>query len=139
MTCTSQLACRLWLACTFALWLTCPFSIYAQIDRGTIQGVVRDESGAVIPGAKIQIVRIDTNSTLDLATNEEGLYTAPNLTAGNYRVVVEQAGFTSFRREPIEIRPGVQIRVDVYAADRRPDRDGQRHRPSPATRHRHDE
>src|SRR5216117_653081 len=82
----------------------------AQIDRGTIQGVVRDQTGAVIPGAKIQIIRIDTNSTLDLATNEEGLYTAPNLTAGNYRVVVEQAGFTSFRREPIEIRPGVQIR-----------------------------
>ena len=53
--------------------------VSAQIDRGTIQGVVRDQTGAVIPGAKIQIIRIDTNSTLDLATNEEGLYTAPNL------------------------------------------------------------
>ena len=43
----------------------------AQIDRGTIQGVVKDQTGAVIPGAKVQIVRIDTNSALDLSTNEE--------------------------------------------------------------------
>src|SRR2546426_722251 len=85
----------------------------AQIDRGTIQGVVKDQTGAVIPGAKIRIIRIDTNSTLDLATNEEGLYTAPNLPVGDYRIVVEQAGFSTFKREPIEVRTGVQIRVDV--------------------------
>src|SRR4029079_19570753 len=82
-------------------------------DRGTIQGVVRDQSGAVIPGAKVQIDRIDTNSALDLATNEEGLYTAPNLPVGDYRVVVEQSGFSTTKREPIEVRTGVQIRVDV--------------------------
>src|SRR5207247_869038 len=88
-------------------------SASAQIDRGVIQGVVRDQTGAVIPGARVQIIRIDTNSTLDLATNEEGLYTAPNLPAGDYRVVVQQAGFSTFRREPIEVRSSVQLRVDV--------------------------
>src|SRR5204863_3136860 len=87
--------------------------VSAQIDRGTIQGVVKDQTGAVIPGAKIQIIRIDTNSTLDLATNEEGLYTAPNLPVGDYRIVVEQAGFAITKREPIEVRTGVQIRVDM--------------------------
>ena len=85
----------------------------AQIDRGTIQGVVRDQTGGVIPGAKVQIIRIDTNSAIDLATNEEGLYTAPNLTVGDYRIVVEQGGFTTIRRERIEVRAGVQVRVDV--------------------------
>src|SRR5438552_18812987 len=73
-----------------ALLLGSVISSSAQIDRGTIQGVVRDQTGAVIAGAKIQIIRIDTNSTLDLATNEEGLYTAPNLPVGDYRIVVEQ-------------------------------------------------
>src|SRR4030095_6151804 len=67
-------------------------SLSAQIDRGTIQGVVRDQTGAVIPGAKVQIIRIDTNSTLDLATNEEGLYTAPNFPVGDHRVAVDQGG-----------------------------------------------
>src|SRR5438093_11496493 len=74
----------------------------AQIDRGTIQGVVKDQTGAVIPGAKIQIIRIDTHSTLDRATNEEGFYTAPNLPAGDYRIIVEHAGFAITKRKPIE-------------------------------------
>src|SRR5437867_9069678 len=102
-----------WLSRGFALLLVFTSMVSAQIDRGTIQGIVKDQTGAVIPGAKIQIIRIDTNSTLDLSTNEEGLYTAPNLPVGAYRIVVEQAGFAITKREPIEVRTGVQIRVDV--------------------------
>ena len=56
-----------------ALLLGSVISSSAQIDRGTIQGVVRDQTGGVIPGAKVQIIRIDTNSAIDLATNEERL------------------------------------------------------------------
>src|SRR6266487_590743 len=100
-------------ACVLGLLLIAATSTYGQIDRGTIQGVVRDQTGAVIPGAKVQIVRIDTNSALDMSTNEDGLYTAPNLPVGDYRILVEQAGFATSRREPIEIRAGVQVRVDV--------------------------
>src|SRR3989442_3225275 len=100
-------------AVLFVVLFASVLPLTAQIDRGTIQGVVRDQTGAVIPGAKIQIIRIDTNSTLDLATNEEGLYTAPNLPVGDYRIVVEQAGFAITKREPIQVRTGVQIRVDV--------------------------
>src|ERR1051326_6866756 len=100
-------------AALLVVLITSVSPLSAQIDRGTIQGVVKDQSGAVIPGAKVQVIRIDTNSTLDLATNEEGLYTAPNLPGGDYRIVVEQAGFATSKREPIEVRSGVQIRVDV--------------------------
>src|SRR5438046_4220010 len=78
-----------------------------------MRGIVKDQTSDVLPRVKIQISRIDTNSTLDLATNEEGLYTAPNLPVGDYRIVVEQAGFAITKREPIEVRTGVQIRVDV--------------------------
>ncbi len=84
-----------------------------QIDRGTIEGQVRDQSGLAIPDAKVQVVRIDTNSVLELVTNVEGLYTAPNLPAGNYRVVMEKAGFKSITREPVEVRPRMSVRVDV--------------------------
>src|SRR5437867_10944848 len=100
-------------AALFLVLFASVLAVSAQIDRGTIQGVVRDQTGAVIPGAKIQIIRIDTNSTLDLATNEEGLYTAPNLPVGDYRIVVEQAGFAITKREPLAVRTGVQIRVDL--------------------------
>src|SRR3954447_14502548 len=89
------------------------FPVWGQIDRGTIQGLVKDPSGAVVPGAKVQIVRIDTNSTIELLTNGEGLYTAPNLPAATYRVVVEKPGFGTFKREPVEVQPRAQASIDV--------------------------
>src|SRR5436305_11758331 len=90
------------LAILTLLLLVAAFPAWGQIDRGTIQGLVKDPSGAVIPAAKVHIIRIDTNSTLELSTNGDGLYTAPNLPAANYRVVVEKPGFATFKREPVE-------------------------------------
>jgi hypothetical protein len=70
---------------------------FGQIDRGTIEGLVKDQSGLPVPNAKVQ----------------EGLYTAPNLPAANYRVVIQKEGFNSITREPIEVRPRMSMRVDV--------------------------
>jgi hypothetical protein len=85
----------------------------AQIDRGTIQGSVKDSSGAVVPGAKVQVVQLETNSAIDLLTNEEGLYLAPNLTAATYRISIQKEGFSTFVREPVIVRPRVETRVDA--------------------------
>ena len=86
---------------------------WGQIDRGTIQGSVRDQSGLGIPNAKVQVISADTNSALDLETNMEGLYTAPNLPAGNYRVMFQKQGFGSVTREPVEVRPRAEVRVEA--------------------------
>ena len=86
---------------------------WAQIDRGTIQGLVKDQSGAVVPDAKIQIIRVATNNTYDLTTNAEGLYIAPNLPAATYRVVIQKPGFLTVTVEPVEVRARVETRVDA--------------------------
>ena len=39
--------------------------------------------------------------------------TAPNLTAGNYRLIFQKTGFGSLTREPVEVRPRADVRVDV--------------------------
>src|SRR5437667_5166008 len=67
--------------------------LFGQIDRGTIEGVVKDPSGAVVPNARVQIIRTETNSELELSTNEKGIYNAPNLPVAIYRVVIEKVGF----------------------------------------------
>ncbi|MFB3777634.1 MAG: carboxypeptidase regulatory-like domain-containing protein [Bryobacteraceae bacterium] len=95
------------------LLVLCVSIASAQIDRGTIQGSVKDSSGAVVPGAKVQIIRVDTNSTIDLATNEEGLYLAPNLPAATYKVTVQKEGFSTFVREPVIVRARVEVRLDA--------------------------
>ncbi|HWR14936.1 MAG TPA: TonB-dependent receptor [Terriglobales bacterium] len=85
----------------------------AQTDRGTIEGLVTDQSGAVVPGASVQIVQTQTNTARDYTTNNEGLYTAPNLPLGTYKVVVKKQGFGALVRDRIEIRPNVKVRVDM--------------------------
>jgi hypothetical protein len=89
------------------------FPSWGQIDRGTIQGLVKDQSGAVVPGAKIRIIQIATNSTLEMTTNGEGAYTAPNMPAAAYRIVIEKEGFKTFTREPVDVQSRSQITVDV--------------------------
>src|SRR5689334_3112308 len=60
---------------------------------GTISGEVTDASGAVVPGAKVNIRNVATNAVRQVVTNTEGLYVAPSLQPGVYDVRVEKEGF----------------------------------------------
>jgi hypothetical protein len=86
---------------------------FAQIDRGTIQGRVTDQSGAVVPDAKVEAIQLSTGSVTPVTTNGEGLYTIPNLPSGDYQVVISKPGFSPVVGEGVNIRAGVQIRVDL--------------------------
>jgi len=106
---------RFWLRTFFALtaFLCLILPVHAQIDRGTIQGSVTDQSGAAIPGAKVKVTQIDTSSTLEFTTNGAGLYTAPNLPVATYRITIDATGFGTFVREPIEVRSRTEVEVDA--------------------------
>jgi len=102
------------LAVRIALFLAvAACQLFGQIDRGTIEGVVKDQSGAVVPNARVQIIQTETNSALELSTNGEGIYNAPNLPVAIYRVVIGKAGFGTVVREPVDVRPRASVRVDV--------------------------
>jgi hypothetical protein len=107
-----SIRCYVWFFCIVGI-LYSVTPLIAQIDRGTIEGLVKDPSGAVIPGATVKIIQTATNSTYELVTNGEGLYVAPNLPVATYRVVIQAAGFSTFSREPVEVRAHVQVRVDA--------------------------
>src|SRR3954449_9135606 len=79
----------------------------AQSDRGTIQGIVTDQSGGVVPDAKVEIRHLATGTVTSLATNREGLYTAPNLPLGDYLVLVTKDGFSPATGEGVNLRAGV--------------------------------
>jgi hypothetical protein len=85
----------------------------AQSDRGTIQGTVTDQTGAVVPGATVEIRHLATSTATTIATNGVGFYTAPNLPLGDYIVLVTKEGFGPATGDGINLRSGVQIRVDL--------------------------
>src|SRR5712691_7871631 len=65
----------------------------AQQNTGTILGIVKDSSGAVVPGAGVTILNEETNLTRTVTTGENGTFRAPALPVGRYTVRVELAGF----------------------------------------------
>src|SRR5579872_5252005 len=78
----------------------------AQITTASLQGLVRDSSGAVIPGAQVQVVNMDTNVATPTTTNNSGRFLAPSLPPGRYEVIVLAPGFKRLRRE------GIMLDVD---------------------------
>jgi hypothetical protein len=93
-------------------WLGISTPASAQIDRGTIEGQVSDQTGAVVASARVQVINNATNSALALATNDQGLYIAANLPSGNYRVVITKEGYSSVTRGEVALRPSQTMRVD---------------------------
>jgi hypothetical protein len=85
---------------------------FAQVTTGTILGVVKDETGAVIAGATITIRNIETGLARSEMTDEGGRYRVPALPLGRYEVKAEQNGFTTTVRSGIQLTVGREAVVD---------------------------
>lgn len=62
---------------------------------GAISGTVKDPSGAVVPDANVSALRVETGIAQKVRTNEQGLFTFPNLFVGTYRLTIEAPGFAT--------------------------------------------
>jgi len=85
----------------------------AQILYGNVVGVVRDSSGAVMPGVTVTIVNKDTNLTREATTNADGAYSVINLLPGPYEVKFSLSGFRDMARNNVPVTIGEISRVDV--------------------------
>jgi len=84
----------------------------AQTAAGEITGVVKDQDGAAVPGAIITVTDIRTNRQRVVISTGDGVYAAPSLGPGEYRLDVELAGFKPMRREGVRISTGEKARID---------------------------
>ena len=82
---------------------------FAQDYRGRIEGVVTDPSQAVIAGATVTLVNVNTGVQTVRQTSPTGLYLFDLLDPGTYSLTVENAGFGKFVQQNIV----VQTRGDV--------------------------
>lgn len=82
--------------------------VYAQSQaaNGSIEGVVKDTTGAVLPGAAVTVTNVDTGSLRVVTTDSSGLYRAVLLPLGTYRVKVEMPNFKAMERTGIGISAG---------------------------------
>ncbi len=75
-----------------ALLLSGPIML-AQLSTGTILGVVKDSSGAVVAGASVTALETDTGQSRTSVTERDGSYRFDSLSVGTYSVTVAASGF----------------------------------------------
>jgi hypothetical protein len=80
---------------------------------GTIEGVVMDTTGAVVPGATVVVKNIETNLAREVTTDEAGRYRAAALQPGIYEVTVTLAGFEAQPLGNVQVLVGQTQPVDV--------------------------
>src|SRR5438034_8945384 len=95
--------CRLSLGFLTICWIVVSVTAVAQQNTGTILGVVKDSSGAVVPGAGITILNEETSLTRTVTTGENGAFRAPALPVGHYTVRCELAGFRTHEQSGLII------------------------------------
>src|SRR5439155_9696197 len=100
------------LAVSVAILLWCA-PIFSQTANGRISGTVKDQSGALIPGAAVTITDVARGVARNLTTDEAGAYSAPNLIPGTYTIRAEFGGFRAFQRENIRLEVAQEINVDI--------------------------
>src|SRR5260370_13119978 len=101
------------LSALLSLSLTAPALAQSQGANGAIEGTVSDSSGGVLPGVTVTITNVDTGAGRAVVTNEKGLYRAPLLPLGKYRVVAELQGFKKFEQTNIQLSVGQTATVNA--------------------------
>jgi hypothetical protein len=69
----------------------------AQTSTGQISGTVQDQTGAMVPGAKVVVKNEATSATYETQTTSAGAFAVASLLPGEYTVTVTASGFQTFQ------------------------------------------
>ncbi|MBS1867139.1 MAG: TonB-dependent receptor [Acidobacteria bacterium] len=95
----------------FMILLTSP--IRAQVSGATLSGLITDERGDFVSGAKISIKNSATGLVREVMSNSDGFYSAPNLLPGSYEVSVTATGFQLLIQRKVTLNVGAQQSLNL--------------------------
>jgi hypothetical protein len=99
-------------AFVIVMLLMLPSMLLADVT-GSILGVVRDPSSAVVKGAQVRVTNTQTNFSQQTVTADDGTYRFLALPVGNYTVNVTFAGFQQFNATDIVLKVNDELRIDI--------------------------
>ncbi|HEX6626292.1 MAG TPA: carboxypeptidase regulatory-like domain-containing protein, partial [Pyrinomonadaceae bacterium] len=85
---------------------------HAQKSSGQITGEVVDQNGAALPDTKVTVTQVGTNLVREVNTNQDGIYSVPDLPIGTYRVSATQGGFKETVVEGVAVNVSTTTRQD---------------------------
>jgi hypothetical protein len=102
------------LTCVLSLILVLVSPALVRADvTGSILGVVRDKTQAVIAGGRVVATSTQTNQVRETTSGPDGTYRFLALPAGPYKLTVTAAGFQQFTASDIDVKVNDQLRIDV--------------------------
>src|SRR6266508_396618 len=107
-------ALRLLLVCLACLPFAMP--VAAQEQRGSIEGLVKDSSGAVLPGVTVEARSPSMVGVNSAVSDTSGVYRFPSLPPGRYELTARLQGFTSAKAANIQLELGQVLKVDLTLA-----------------------
>src|SRR2546427_7591618 len=87
--------------------------VFAQTSTATILGVVKDTSGALVPGVSITVKHTDTGLTRTAISSESGDYNVQLLPVGAYEITTAMPGFKQQVRSGINLVVGQQAIINL--------------------------
>ena len=95
--------------------LACVFSVHAQATTGSVRGVVTDQNGATVPGAKVTLIKKSTGTSSTTQSSDSGSFEFSNVQVGDdYIVKVEAANFKA--TEATDVRVSLNQTTDLPVA-----------------------
>jgi hypothetical protein len=88
-------------------------SAIGQSTFGSIVGAVHDKTGAVLPGATVNIKNLEDSSIRSATSDQDGTFEFLNLKPGNYSVSVQADGFADFQMATAELTARQALRIDA--------------------------
>ena len=85
--------------------------LHAQ-ERAQLIGVIRDASGATVPGTEVSLYNIDVGVRRTTRTDDHGFYAVSSLRAGNYKITVRRPGFRTIARTGVLMGATEHARID---------------------------
>ncbi len=98
------------LAALMAL-LLCASPLAAQETRGSIEGIVKDNSGGVLPGATVEAK--SAAATLTTVTDAAGVFRFPSLSPGSYELTATLQGFKPVKSDVVELTLGQVLKLNL--------------------------
>ena len=90
-----------------------PVAGLAQTGNSTITGLIKDGSGAAIPGVSVKVTNEATGVAVETVTNAEGLYRIPALVPGRYTIEAKIDGFEPFVQRSVILSVSQTLAIDV--------------------------
>ncbi|HLA12826.1 MAG TPA: carboxypeptidase-like regulatory domain-containing protein [Pyrinomonadaceae bacterium] len=85
----------------------------AQSSTATLSGTVEDQNGALVPGANITVLDVNTRRQRETTTNDQGYFVVPLLPPTTYKVSVARTGFATVEVQSVVLNVGDQKSLQI--------------------------